>query len=531
MKLKTLAMLSMTVAMTSQAYAGNVDQSQRMLNQLGYNAGAVDGAYGKKTRSALEKFYADNGSSYDGKLDANEVADLTAAMDAAGIKSAPFNHSLWTAEKKWNETVGPEWSSHLRKLYNSNFPANYISADMNNDGIIDFVYSSVFKVENVRGSGKVSMTEQNDAEHGQCIDQVCRGENAHPTIYFGRSDGSYIKGTGAVIDNRKVPGYRAGMVNVADFNGDGKPDMYINDTMDDQGSGPNGVKEWNGRHDSFYLSQPNGTWVESSDTHLSHSKFKVFNHGYTIGDIDNDNDIDIVMTTNFGSLYCWVNQGAGHMKLNKNCGRGIKAFSLELGDMDGDGDLDIISSHMEERGLGWNPGETAIHYNNGKGSFRKNSVRLKEYTGKYDWNFTISQKAVDLDNDGDMDIIMSRQRSPYVGLAYEVTENLGNGKFKNHGLNIRFDIPNYSKSKHKKIVSEANNLNETQYIRLSDFNNVGLMDYISFRGKGRFTNSVYINNGDFTFTEFGKNDKNNPARKVTAGSFNQKNRFYMKDMY
>ena len=46
----------------------------------------VDGAYGGKTRGALEKFYADNGSLYDGKLDANEVADLTAAMDAAGLR-------------------------------------------------------------------------------------------------------------------------------------------------------------------------------------------------------------------------------------------------------------------------------------------------------------------------------------------------------------------------------------------------------------------------------------------------------------
>jgi len=42
-------------------FAGTVDTAQRMLNQLGYNAGAVDGAHGKKTRGALEAFYADNG--------------------------------------------------------------------------------------------------------------------------------------------------------------------------------------------------------------------------------------------------------------------------------------------------------------------------------------------------------------------------------------------------------------------------------------------------------------------------------------
>ena len=52
------------------ANAGTIDSAQRMLNQLGYNAGAVDGAYGKKTRGALEAFYADTGRSFDGKASA-----------------------------------------------------------------------------------------------------------------------------------------------------------------------------------------------------------------------------------------------------------------------------------------------------------------------------------------------------------------------------------------------------------------------------------------------------------------------------
>ena len=54
---------SLLLFAASQTYAGTVDTAQRMLNQLGYNAGAVDGAYGKKTRGALEAFYADNGGS------------------------------------------------------------------------------------------------------------------------------------------------------------------------------------------------------------------------------------------------------------------------------------------------------------------------------------------------------------------------------------------------------------------------------------------------------------------------------------
>ena len=93
------------------------------------------------------------------------------------------------------------------------------------------------------------------------------------------------------------------------------------------------------------------------------------------------------------------------------------------------------------------------------------------------------------------------------------------------------DIPNYTVAKHQAILTERNTFNESQYLRLSDLNNDGLMDYISYRGAGRYTDRVYINNGDFTFTEFDKNDKKNPLKRVTAGSFNQKDRFYVKDMY
>ena len=82
---KILVILPFIVMLASPVLANSVAKSQRMLNQLGYNAGPVDGAYGGKTKRALEAFYAKSGGSYDGKLDANEVADLTAAMSTAGI--------------------------------------------------------------------------------------------------------------------------------------------------------------------------------------------------------------------------------------------------------------------------------------------------------------------------------------------------------------------------------------------------------------------------------------------------------------
>ena len=68
-------------------FADTVAQSQSILNQLGYNAGPVDGAYGSMTKRALEKFYTAQGSIYDGKLDANEFIDLNAAMEGVEHES------------------------------------------------------------------------------------------------------------------------------------------------------------------------------------------------------------------------------------------------------------------------------------------------------------------------------------------------------------------------------------------------------------------------------------------------------------
>ena len=64
------------VLTNSIAHAGVVDESQKLLNQLGYNAGAVDGIYGGKTKSALIQFYNDRSGKFDGYLGSNELSDL-----------------------------------------------------------------------------------------------------------------------------------------------------------------------------------------------------------------------------------------------------------------------------------------------------------------------------------------------------------------------------------------------------------------------------------------------------------------------
>ena len=90
--LSTLTILTLLIPHT--VLADTVAQSQRMLNQLGYNAGPVDGAYGGKTKRALEAFYAKSGGSFDGKVDANEVADLRAALGNGKSNKVNFRSGI-----------------------------------------------------------------------------------------------------------------------------------------------------------------------------------------------------------------------------------------------------------------------------------------------------------------------------------------------------------------------------------------------------------------------------------------------------
>lgn len=61
----------------THANADTVEKAQVMLQQLGFNVGFADGIYGRKTEKSLKDFYDSIGSSFDGKLNENELSDLS----------------------------------------------------------------------------------------------------------------------------------------------------------------------------------------------------------------------------------------------------------------------------------------------------------------------------------------------------------------------------------------------------------------------------------------------------------------------
>ncbi len=149
-------------------------------------------------------------------------------------------------------------------------------------------------------------------------------------------------------------------------------------------------------------------------------------------------------------------------------------FALELADMDNDGDLDAIVGGHEYGNM-----FTGIFWNDGQGNFiTYDTTPLKQYRDK--WGTIPEVSASDLDNDGDMDIVYSRTGKSYKGgAAIQIIENLGNKKFKDHGI-----IP---------LVSDG----WIDGIRFRDLDKDGNIDIYLSSSSWMANGMVLLNQGDF----------------------------------
>ena len=244
---------------------------------------------------------------------------------------------------------------------------------------------------------------------------------------------------------------------VADFNGDGVLDIFFNDAGTQLWDG-SGAASYVGQNDHYYLSQADGTWLESTVTHVTGMGvekgrgLKNFTHAFSVGDIDNDGDIDIVVTSlqwvgNNGQLLCYDNQGDGHM-IVRRCGAQF-GWRPELGDIDNDGDLDIVfggdslASKKEWRnedgmgpchGLSWCPrAYNGILLNDGTGNFYERGFAFPDAVDSsngFTYTSVPNLSVADFDGDGDLDVVRSHVGRLYAGNGISIEENIGNGQFR-----------------------------------------------------------------------------------------------------
>lgn len=372
-------------------------------------------------------------------------------------------------------------------------------ADFNNDGHMDILIAGVQRPDADAQNGVISEdTGDICGSKGYCDSPLTR-----PSLYISNGRGNYKLRDDLVVDNRALKGHSlAGQNVIGDFNADGRLDLYIADS---------GVGNHNGFRDSYFLSQPDGTLLESSKTHLSAPNFKVFDHGAATGDIDADGDLDIVITdlAQGGKIHCLLNDGTGYMR-KRQCGN-IFAFGIELADIDSDGDLDLI--HSSHEFFDWNGNwRTGVALNNGRGSFSYRRISLPM---NKKWGTVPEVSSWDLDNDGDYDIVLSRAGKLYVGTAVEVLENLGGGKFNSKLYELSVAPPSF------KPVGEGNEWNTfIEAIKFADVDRDGDPDIMLVNnGDPKLPAASYLrNDGDMSFT-FVKAGRGSKIYKIPHSAF------------
>ena len=153
----------------------------------------------------------------------------------------------------------------------------------------------------------------------------------------------------------------------------------------------------------LYLGTGGGAFREVTATHLPQAPLSVGD--LESGDVDGDGDLDLVladwgagdaMTNDGGVTRLWINDGTAHFSdvtaARMPALRVRFSWDLELADVDNDADLDVLVSCKRCPG-------SSLFRNDGTGTFTEDARALPAYTNNYEF------EAMDLDGDGWLDLV------------------------------------------------------------------------------------------------------------------------------
>ncbi|HEX3227769.1 MAG TPA: FG-GAP-like repeat-containing protein, partial [Pyrinomonadaceae bacterium] len=223
--------------------------------------------------------------------------------------------------------------------------------------------------------------------------------------------GGFTNATTSILGNSPPQTEHERDYAVADFNGDGRPDLFLAD------HGPeSGPLAFAGGFSRLLINHGDGTVVDETAARMPVRR--MFTHHADAADIDGDGDIDIFLC-NLGNAVdnknpeFLINDGTGHFTENSSrlpqglLTNGVYATG-RFGDFDNDGDQDIILGAAGYAGLS----RDALLINDGHGnfSFAPASAIPLHPSGM---NGTNDSAIADFDGDGKLDAVMANSHDDF----------------------------------------------------------------------------------------------------------------------
>jgi hypothetical protein len=236
-------------------------------------------------------------------------------------------------------------------------------------------------------------------------------------IFVNQGGGKFVEDAAGVIDNVPLVGFLNHPTIVADFNGDGADDAFLVDQGLELGEPP-----FDGNQPKLLLSNGAGGLINASNTHLPPLETE-FHHSASVGDIDGDSDLDIlVVTLSEARVYILDNDGSGDFSLrtqglpqdliSEEANQDIGALTLAY--VNDDSLLDMV--------FGWYHNapqiQTAVLLQDETGNFNE-TQRLSDFSEKFEGGGIDLILANDLDSDGDDDLIGKIDESTLPGVEGE----------------------------------------------------------------------------------------------------------------
>ncbi|NER14147.1 BspA family leucine-rich repeat surface protein [Leptobacterium flavescens] len=208
-------------------------------------------------------------------------------------------------------------------------------------------------------------------------------------------------------------------------------------------------------------------------------------------DMDGDQDMDVI--TAEGNEILWHENsfdirhadGQGRLVRERKWEKhtisttAVDARSVYAADIDNDGDIDVLSASYGDNTITWH--ENTWRMSGSVGEILVREQAWREHRISVKALGVNSVRAVDMDGDGDMDVVATSQKDHTVAWY----ENLGDGKFGDPSSN-------------KKLISK--NTKGARWVHTEDLDGDGYQDVLSV-SSGDHTIAWYKNNGRGSFSE------------------------------